>query len=191
MGRHVQILVLAAAAQPALALCASNRCRVIIQVFLLSFIFVPASVVASSVYICACRQARGQCKVASAAAALLNVLFIVVWTVYVAVAVTKIKGWSGLWWIFVVDALAAGLAIAVAGYLILRARVPDPDPPAATHVSSRSRRARWPGRRSRSRRPGNRSSSSSCPPASRPARPSRCRWAPKRPPDPALPFFHF
>ena len=71
---------------------------------------------------------------ASAAAALLNVLFIVVWTVYVAVAVTKIKGWSGLWWIFVVDALAAGLAIAVAGYLILRARVPDPDPPAATHV---------------------------------------------------------
>ena len=52
-----------------------------------------------------------------------------------AVAVTKIKGWSGLWWIFVVDALAAGLAIAVAGYLILRARVPDPDPPAATHVS--------------------------------------------------------
>ena len=133
MGRHVQILVLAAAAQPALALCASNRCRVILQVFLLSFIFVPASVVASSVYICACRQARGQCKVASAAAALLNVLFIVVWTVYVAVAVTKIKGWSGLWWIFVVDALAAGLAVAVAGYLILRARAPDP--PAATHVS--------------------------------------------------------
>ena len=176
MGRHVQILVLAAAAQPALALCASNRCRVIIQVFLLSFIFVPASVVASSVYICACRQARGQCKVASAAAALLNVLFIVVWTVYVAVAVTKIKGWSGLWWIFVVDALAAGLAIAVAGYLILRARVPDPS-------ASRSRRARWPDRRSRSRRPGNRSSSSSCPPASRPARPSRCPWAPKRPPD--------
>ena len=132
MGRHVQILVLAAAAQPALALCASNRCRVIIQVFLLSFIFVPASVVASSVYICACRQARGQCKVASAAAALLNVLFIVVWTVYVAVAVTKIKGWSGLWWIFVVDALAAFLAIAVAGQLVLRARVPDPDPPAAT-----------------------------------------------------------
>ena len=74
-------------------------------------------------------------KVASAAAALLNVLFIVVWTVYVAVAVTKIKGWSGLWWIFVVDALAAGLAIAVAGFIILRARVPDPDPPAATHVS--------------------------------------------------------
>ena len=134
MGRHVQILLLAAVSQPALALCASNRCRVIIQVFLLSFIFVPASVVASSIYICACRQARGQCKVASAAAALLNVLFIVVWTVYVAVAVTKIKGWSGLWWIFVVDALAAGLAIAVAGYLILRARVPDPDPPAATHV---------------------------------------------------------
>ena len=72
---------------------------------------------------------------ASAAAALLNVVFIVVWTVYVAVAVTKIKGWSGLWWIFVVDALAAGLAVAVAGYLILRARAPDPDPPAATHVS--------------------------------------------------------
>ena len=70
---------------------------------------------------------------ASAAAALLNVVFIVVWTVYVAVAVTKIKGWSGLWWIFVVDALAAGLAVAVAGYLILRARAPDP--PAATHVS--------------------------------------------------------
>ena len=133
MGRHVQILVLAAAAQPALALCASNRCRVIIQVFLLSIVFVAASVVASSIYICACRQARGQCKVASAAAALLNVLFIVVWTVYVAVAVTKIKGWSGLWWIFVVDALAAGLAVAVAGYLILRARAPDP--PAATHVS--------------------------------------------------------
>ena len=133
MRHHVQILVLAAAAQPALALCASNRCRVIIQVFLLSFIFVPASVVASSIYICACRQARGQCKAASAAAALLNVLFIVVWTVYVAVAVTKIKGWSGLWWIFVVDALAAGLAVAVAGYLILRARAPDP--PAATHVS--------------------------------------------------------
>ena len=133
MVRHIQILLLAAAAQPALALCASNRCRVIIQVFLLSFIFVPASVVASSIYICACRQARGQCKVASAAAALLNVLFIVAWTVYVAVAVTKIKGWSGLWWIFVVDALAAGLAVAVAGYLILRARAPDP--PAATHVS--------------------------------------------------------
>ena len=133
MGRHIQILVLAAAAQPALALCASNRCRVIIQVFLLSIVFVAASVVASSIYICACRQARGQCKVASAAAALLNVLFIVVWTVYVAVAVTKIKGWSGLWWIFVVDALAAGLAVAVAGYLILRARAPDP--PAATHVS--------------------------------------------------------
>ena len=133
MGRHVRILVLAAAAQPALALCASNRCRVIIQVFLLSIVFVAASVVASSIYICACRQARGQCKVASAAAALLNVLFIVVWTVYVAVAVTKIKGWSGLWWIFVVDALAAGLAVAVAGYLILRARAPDP--PAATHVS--------------------------------------------------------
>ena len=133
MVRHIQILLLAAAAQPALALCASNRCRVIIQVFLLSFIFVPASVVASSVYICACRQARGQCKVASAAAAVLNVLFIVVWTVYVAVAVTKIKGWSGLWWIFVVDALAAGLAVAVAGYLILRARAPDP--PDATHVS--------------------------------------------------------
>ena len=89
----------------------------------------------SSIYICACRQARGQCKVVSAAAALLNVLFIVVWTVYVAVAVTKIEGWSGLWWIFVVDALAAGLAVAVAGYLILRARAPDPDPPAATHVS--------------------------------------------------------
>ena len=133
MGRHIQILVLAAAAQPALALCASNRCRVIIQVFLLSIVFVAASVVASSIYICACRQARGQCKVASAAAALLNVLFIVVWTVYVAVAVTKIKGWSGLWWIFVVDALAAFLAVAVAGYLILRARAPDP--PAATHVS--------------------------------------------------------
>ena len=133
MGHHIQILVLAAAAQPALALCASNRCRVIIQVFLLSIVFVAASVVASSIYICACRQARGQCKVASAAAALLNVLFIVVWTVYVAVAVTKIKGWSGLWWIFVVDALAAGLAVAVAGYLILRARAPDP--PAATHVS--------------------------------------------------------
>ena len=80
-----------------------------------------------------CRQARGQCKAASAAAALLNVLFIVAWTVYVAVAVTKIEGWSGLWWIFVVDALAAGLAVAVAGYLILRARAPDP--PAATHVS--------------------------------------------------------
>ena len=107
MGRHVQILVLAAAAQPALALCASNRCRVIIQVFLLSFIFVPASVVASSVYICACRQARGQCKVVSAAAALLNVFFIAAWTVYVAVAVTKIKGWSGMWWIFVVDAPCA------------------------------------------------------------------------------------
>ena len=133
MGRHVQILVLAAVAQPALALCASNRCRVIIQVFLLSIIFVAASVVASSIYICACRQARGQCKVASAAAAVLNVLFIVAWTVYVAVAVTKIEGWSGLWWIFVVDALAAGLAVAVAGYLILRARAPDP--PAATHVS--------------------------------------------------------
>ena len=133
MGRRIQILVLAAVSQPALALCASNRCRVIIQVFLLSFIFVAASVVASSIYICACRQARGQCKVASAAAALLNVLFIVVWTVYVAVAVTKIEGWSGLWWIFVVDALAAGLAVAVAGYLILRARAPDP--PAATHVS--------------------------------------------------------
>ena len=133
MGRHIQILVVAALSQPALALCASNRCRVIIQVFLLSIVFVAASVVASSIYICACRQARGQCKVASAAAALLNVLFIVVWTVYVAVAVTKIKGWSGLWWIFVVDALAAGLAVAVAGYLILRARAPDP--PAATHVS--------------------------------------------------------
>ena len=133
MVRHIRILVLAAAAQPALALCASNRCRVIIQVFLLSIIFVAASVVASSVYICACRRARGQCKVVSAAAALLNVLFIVVWTVYVAVAVTKIKGWSGLWWIFVVDALAAFLAVAVAGYLILRARAPDP--PAATHVS--------------------------------------------------------
>ena len=133
MGRHARILVLAAVAQPALALCASNRCRVIIQVFLLSFIFVAASVVASSIYICACRQARGQCKVASAAAALLNVLFIVAWTVYVAVAVTKIEGWSGLWWIFVVDALAAFLAVAVAGYLILRARAPDP--PAATHVS--------------------------------------------------------
>ena len=126
MGRHIRILVLAAAAQPALALCASDRCRVIIQVFLLSFIFVAASVVASSVYICACRQARGQCKVASAAAAVLNVLFIVVWTVYVAVAVTKIEAWSGMWWIFVVDALAAGLAVAVAGYLILRARAPDP-----------------------------------------------------------------
>ena len=135
MGRHIQILVLAAVSQPALALCASNRCRVIIQVFLLSIIFVAASVVASSIYICACRQARGQCKVASAAAALLNVLFIVAWTVYVAVAVTKIEGWSGLWWIFVVDALAAGLAVAVAGYLILRARAPDPDPPTATHVS--------------------------------------------------------
>ena len=135
MGRHVRILVLAAAAQPALALCASNRCRVIIQVFLLSFIFVAASIVASSIYICACRQARGQCKVASAAAALLNVLFIVVWTVYVAVAVTKIKGWSGLWWIFVVDALAAGLAVAVAGYLILRARVPDEPLPTPMHVS--------------------------------------------------------
>ena len=135
MGHHIRILVLAAAAQPALALCASNRCRVIIQVFLLSFIFVAASVVASSVYICACRQARGQCKVASAAAAVLNVLFIVVWTVYVAVAVTKIEAWSGMWWIFVVDALAAGLAVAVAGYLILRARAPDPDPPTATHVS--------------------------------------------------------
>ena len=135
MGRHVRILVLAAVSQPALALCASNRCRVIIQVFLLSFIFVAASVVASSIYICACRQARGQCKVASAAAAILNVLFIVGWTVYVAVAVTKIEGWSGLWWIFVVDALAAGLAVAVAGYLVLRARAPDPDPPAATHVS--------------------------------------------------------
>ena len=35
----------------------------------------------------------------------------------------------------VVDALAAFLAIAVAGQLVLRARVPDPDPPAATHVS--------------------------------------------------------
>ena len=135
MGHHIRILVLAAAAQPALALCASNRCRVIIQVFLLSFIFVAASVVASSVYICACRQARGQCKVASAAAAVLNVLFIVVWTVYVAVAVTKIEAWSGMWLIFVVDALAAGLAVAVAGYLILRARAPDPDPPTATHVS--------------------------------------------------------
>ena len=135
MGRHVRILVLAAVARPALALCASNRCRVIIQVFLLSFIFVAASIVASSIYICACRQARGQCKVASAAAALLNVLFIVAWTVYVAVAVTKIEGWSGLWWIFVVDALAAGLAVAVAGYLVLRARAPDPDPPTATHVS--------------------------------------------------------
>ena len=135
MGRHVRILVLAAAAQPALALCASNRCRVIIQVFLLSIIFVAASVVASSIYVCACRQARGQCKAASAVAALLNVLFIVVWTAYVAVAVTKIEGWSGLWWIFVVDALAAGLAVAVAGYLVLRARAPDPDPPAATHVS--------------------------------------------------------
>ena len=133
MGRHIQILVVAALSQPALALCASNRCRVILQVFLLSFIFVPASVVASSIYICACRQARGQCKVASAVAALLNVLFIVVWTVYVAVAVTKIKGWSGLWWIFVVDALAAGLAVAVAGLLVLRARAPDP--PDATHVS--------------------------------------------------------
>ena len=133
MGRHVRILVLAAAAQPALALCASNRCRVIIQVFLLSFIFVPASVVASSIYICACRQARGQCKVASAAAAVLNVLFIVAWTVYVAVAVTKIEGWSGLWWIFVVDALAAGLAVAVAGYLVLRASAPDE--PVPTHVS--------------------------------------------------------
>ena len=133
MDRHIRILLLAAVARPALALCASNRCRVILQVFLLSFIFVPASVVASSIYICACRQARGQCKVASAVAALLNVLFIVVWTVYVAVAVTKIKGWSGLWWIFVVDALAAGLAVAVAGYLVLRARAPDP--PAATHVS--------------------------------------------------------
>ena len=136
MGRHVQILVLAAVAQPALALCASNRCRVIIQVFLLSIIFVAASVVASSIYICACRQARGQCKAASAAAAVLNVLFIVAWTVYVAVAVTKIKGWSGLWWIFVVDALAAGLAVAVAGYLILRARAPDPpDEPRTTMVS--------------------------------------------------------
>ena len=135
MGRHIQILVVAALSQPALALCASNRCRVIIQVFLLSFIFVPASVVASSIYICACRQARGQCKAASAVAALLNVLFIVVWTVYVAVAVTKIEGWSGLWWIFVVDALAAFFAVAVAGYLILRARAPDPDPPTATHVS--------------------------------------------------------
>ena len=133
MDRHIRILLLAAVARPALALCASNRCRVIIQVFLLSFIFVAASVVASSIYICACRQARGQCKAASAVAALLNVLFIVAWTVYVAVAVTKIEGWSGLWWIFVVDALAAGLAVAVAGYLILRARAPDP--PAATHVS--------------------------------------------------------
>ena len=131
MGRHVQILLLAAVSQPALALCASNRCRVIIQVFLLSFIFVPASVVASSIYICACRQARGQCKVASAAAALLNVLFIVVWTVYVAVAVTEIKRWSDRWWIFVADALAAFLAVAVAGDLILRARAPDP--PDATH----------------------------------------------------------
>ena len=131
MGRHVQILVLAAAAQPALALCASNRCRVIIQVFLLSIIFVAASVVASSIYICACRQARGQCKAAAAAAAFLNVLFIVAWTVYVAVAVTKIEAWSGMWWIFVVDALAAFLAVAVAGDLILRARAPDE--PLPTH----------------------------------------------------------
>ena len=132
MGRHVRILVLAAAAQPALALCASNRCRVIIQVFLLSFIFVAASVVASSIYICACRQARGQCKVVSTAAAFLNVLFIVLWTIWVAVVCTKV-GWGRIWWIFVINALAAGLAVAVAGQLVLRARTPDP--PAATHVS--------------------------------------------------------
>ena len=132
MGRHIQILVLAAVAQPALALCEYNSTfSLCLAVFLLSFIFVPASVVASSVYICACRQARGQCKVASAVAALLNVLFIVVWTVYVAVAVTEIKRWSDRWWIFVADALAAFLAVAVAGDLILRARAPDE--PLPTH----------------------------------------------------------
>ena len=90
MGRHeaIRFLVLAAVAQPALALCEYNSdLTLCAAVHLLSFIFVPASVVASSVYICACRRARGQCKAASAAAALLNVLFIVVWTVYVAVAV--------------------------------------------------------------------------------------------------------
>ena len=131
MGRHIQILVLAAVAQPALALCEYNSTfSLCLAVFLLSFIFVPASIGASCIYL-GCRQARGQCKIAVTACALLNVFFIVVWTVYVAVAVTEIKRWSDRWWIFVADALAAFLAVAVAGDLILRARAPDP--PDATH----------------------------------------------------------
>ena len=131
MRHHVQILLLAAAAQPALALCVGDGCR-ILQVVLGSFIFVPASIVASVVYSCACRQARGQCKIAVTAFQLLNVCFIVLWTVWVAVVCTKV-GWGRIWWIFVINALAAGLAVAVAGQLVLRARTPDP--PAATHVS--------------------------------------------------------
>ena len=133
MGRHeaIRFLVLAAVSQPALALCEYNSdLTLCAAVHLLSFIFVPASIGASCIYV-GCRQARGQCKITVTACALLNVFFIVVWTVYVAVAVTKIKGWSGLWWIFVVDALAAFLAVAVAGDLILRARAPDE--PLPTH----------------------------------------------------------
>ena len=134
MRHHVQILLLAAVAQPALALCVGDGCR-ILQVVLGSFIFVPASIVASVVYSCACRQARGQCKIAVTAFQLLNVCFIVLWTVWVAVVCTKV-GWGKIWWIFVINALAAGLAVAVAGYLILRARAPDPpDEPRTTMVS--------------------------------------------------------
>ena len=131
MGRHIRILLLAAAAQPALALCVGDGCR-ILGVVLGSFIFVPASIVASVVYSCACRQARGQCKIAVTAFQLLNVCFIVLWTVWVAVVCTKV-GWGRIWWIFVINALVAGLAIAVAGQLVLRASAPDP--PDATHIS--------------------------------------------------------
>ena len=128
MGRHIRILLLAAAAQPVLAF--PEHFGLLLVVFFGSIVLVAASIGASCISL-GCHKARGQCKIAVTACALLNVFFIVVWTVYVAVAVTEIKRWSDRWWIFVADALAAFLAVAVAGDLILRARAPDP--PDATH----------------------------------------------------------
>ena len=51
-----------------------------------------------------------------------------------AIACTTV-GWGEIWYYFVINALVAGLAVAVAGHLILRARAPDRIRRPPTHVS--------------------------------------------------------
>ena len=129
MGRHIRILLLAAAAQPVLAF--PEHFGLLLVVFFGSIVLVAASIGASCISL-GCHKARGQCKIAVTACALVNVLFIVPWTVWVAIACTTV-GWGEIWYYFVINALVAGLAVAVAGHLILRARAPDE--PLPTHVS--------------------------------------------------------